>query len=453
MPRLFDTQSSEIVEIAPRVEGQFSMYVCGPTVYDEPHLGHGRFTLVYDILRRYLRYRGFEVRFVSNITDVDDKIIARAGELQIKPEDLAKNYEEVWWDLMERLAVQRPDETPHATDWMDQMLEMVAEMVASGAAYETSDGIYLEVARVDGYGLLARQNLAELRSGARVEIDEQKKSPLDFALWKRTSEEEWGWNSPFGFGRPGWHTECVAMALGILGEGFDLHGGGMDLAFPHHENERAQAVAMHRSFARHWMHNGFVMVGDEKMSKSLGNFTTLKELLDSTDPRAYRLLVARSHYRSPLEVTAEILQDASRSLERIDAFARRFADVVTQRSDVAPNKVVIDGFNDAMDEDLNSPVGLARVFEAITKANFAQDRGHVEEAVSNAKAALLLLSTLGIVVQDRLEVPEEVMVLAKQRKAARADRDFAAADRYRDEILRLGYVVEDSDSGFRFKRA
>ncbi len=453
MPRLFDTQSSEIVEIAPRVEGQFSMYVCGPTVYDEPHLGHGRFTLVYDILRRYLRYRGFEVRFVSNITDVDDKIIARAGELQIKPEDLAKNYEEVWWDLMERLAVQRPDETPHATDWIDQMLEMVAEMVASGAAYETSDGIYLEVARVDGYGLLARQNLAELRSGARVEIDEQKKSPLDFALWKRTSEEEWGWNSPFGFGRPGWHTECVAMALGILGEGFDLHGGGMDLAFPHHENERAQAVAMHRSFARHWMHNGFVMVGEEKMSKSLGNFTTLKELLDSTDPRAYRLLVARSHYRSPLEVTAEILQDASRSLERIDAFARRFADVVTQRSDVAPNKVVIDGFNDAMDEDLNSPVGLARVFEAITKANFAQDRGHVEEAVSNAKAALLLLSTLGIVVQDRLEVPEEVMVLAKQRKAARADRDFAAADRYRDEILRLGYVVEDSDSGFRFKRA
>ena len=453
MPRLFDTQSSEIVEIAPRVEGQFSMYVCGPTVYDEPHLGHGRFTLVYDILRRYLRYRGFEVRFVSNITDVDDKIIARAGELQIKPEDLAKNYEEVWWDLMERLAVQRPDETPHATDWIDQMLEMVAGMVASGAAYETSDGIYLEVAKVDGYGLLARQNLAELRSGARVEVDEQKKSPLDFALWKRTSEEEWGWNSPFGFGRPGWHTECVAMALGILGEGFDLHGGGMDLAFPHHENERAQAVAMHRSFARHWMHNGFVMVGDEKMSKSLGNFTTLKELLDSTDPRAYRLLVARSHYRSPLEVTAEILQDASRSLERIDAFARRFADVVTQRSDVVLNKVVIDGFNDAMDEDLNSPVGLARVFEAITKANFAQDRGHVEEAVSNAKAALLLLSTLGIVVQDRLEVPEEVMVLAKQRKAARADRDFAAADRYRDEILRLGYVVEDSDSGFRFKRA
>ncbi len=453
MPRLFDTQSSEIVEIAPRVEGQFSMYVCGPTVYDEPHLGHGRFTLVYDILRRYLRYRGFEVRFVSNITDVDDKIIARAGELQIKPEDLAKNYEEVWWDLMERLAVQRPDETPHATDWIDQMLEMVAEMVASGAAYETSDGIYLEVARVDGYGLLARQNLAELRSGARVEIDEQKKSPLDFALWKRTSEEEWGWNSPFGFGRPGWHTECVAMALGILGEGFDLHGGGMDLAFPHHENERAQAVAMHRSFARHWMHNGFVMVGEEKMSKSLGNFTTLKELLDSTDPRAYRLLVARSHYRSPLEVTAEILQDASRSLERIDAFARRFADVVTQRSDVVLNKVVIDGFNDAMDEDLNSPVGLSRVFEAITRANFAQDRGHVEEAVSNAKAALLLLSTLGIVVQDRLEVPEEVMVLAKQRKAARADRDFAAADRYRDEILRLGYVVEDSDSGFRFKRA
>ncbi len=453
MPRLFDTQSSEIVEIVPSSVGKFSMYVCGPTVYDEPHLGHGRFTLVYDILRRYLKYRGIEVRFVSNITDVDDKIITRAAELGISPGELAKRYEEVWWDLMERLGVDKPDETPHATDWIAQMLAMVTEMVSTGVAYETTDGVYLEVAKVDGYGLLARQKLADLRSGARVEVDEQKKSPLDFALWKRTSESEWGWESRFGFGRPGWHTECVAMSLGILGEGFDLHGGGMDLAFPHHENERAQAVAMGKSFARHWMHNGFVMVGDEKMSKSLGNFTTLKDLLDSTDPRAYRLLVARSHYRSPLEVTPEILQDAARSLERIDAFARRFADVVLQRPEVAPSKDVIDGFNEAMDEDLNSPVGLSHIFEAITRANFALDRAQSEEAVSNAKAALLLLATLGIVVKDRLEVPQEVIALAEQRKLARSKRDYAAADRYRDEILQLGYVVEDSDLGFRFRRA
>ena len=227
----------------------------------------------------------------------------------------------------------------------------------------------------------------------------------------------------------------------------------MDLAFPHHENERAQAVAMGKNFARHWMHNGFVMVGDEKMAKSLGNFTTLKDLLDSTDPRAYRLLVARSHYRAPLEVTAEILQDAARSLERIDAFARRFADVVLQRPEVSPSKEVIDGFNEAMDEDLNSPVGLAHVFEAITRANFALDRALNEEAVSNAKAALLLLETLGIVVQDRLEVPQEVIALAEQRKVARSEKDFAAADKYRDEILQLGYVVEDSDLGFRFRKA
>ena len=453
MPRLFDTQSSEIVDIVPSTEGKFSMYVCGPTVYDEPHLGHGRFTLVYDILRRYLKYRGVEVRFVSNITDVDDKIITRAAELGISAGELAKRYEEVWWDLMERLGVEKPDETPHATDWIAQMLELVTEMVSTGVAYETTDGVYLEVAKVDGYGLLARQNLADLRSGARVEVDEQKKSPLDFALWKRTPETEWGWESKFGFGRPGWHTECVAMALGILGEGFDLHGGGMDLAFPHHENERAQAVAMGKNFARHWMHNGFVMVGDEKMAKSLGNFTTLKDLLDSTDPRAYRLLVARSHYRAPLEVTAEILQDAARSLERIDAFARRFADVVLQRPEVSPSKEVIDGFNEAMDEDLNSPVGLAHVFEAITRANFALDRALNEEAVSNAKAALLLLGTLGIVVQDRLEVPQEVIALAEQRKVARSEKDFAAADKYRDEILQLGYVVEDSDLGFRFRKA
>ncbi|MGZ4786852.1 MAG: cysteine--tRNA ligase, partial [Acidimicrobiales bacterium] len=302
MLQLFDTAEGRVVPFETREPGKVSMYVCGPTVYGPPHLGHGRFSLVFDVLRRYLEWSGFEVTYVSNITDIDDKIIERANAEGRSADEIARKCEKVWYKAMDAINVKRPTHDPHATAYVDQMVALIADLVARGDAYETGDGVYFSAQSVPDYGLLARQSIESLQVGARVEANDEKRSPVDFALWKKAKPGEPSWPSPWGDGRPGWHTECVVMALDLLGEGFDLHGGGQDLAFPHHENERAQAVAQGRDFAHHWAHTGFVEIGGEKMSKSLGNFTNLLDLIDSTDPRAFRLLVLRSHYRSPIEV-------------------------------------------------------------------------------------------------------------------------------------------------------
>ena len=303
MFQMFDTAEGKVVPLQTREPGKVSMYVCGPTVYGPPHLGHGRFALVFDVLRRYLEWSGLEVTYVSNITDIDDKIIERGRTDAVIPPrspGAARSCGGMPWTA----SAWRPTHDPHATAYVDPDGQLIGDLIEAGKAYETPDGVYLDVTAVPGYGLLARQSLDSLLSGARVEAIEAKRNPADFVLWKRAKPDEPTWPSPWGDGRPGWHTECVVMSLNLLGEDFDLHGGGQDLAFPHHENERAQALALGRTFARHWMHNGFVEVGGEKMSKSLGNFTNLLDLTDRHDPRAYRVLVFRSHYRSPVEVTA-----------------------------------------------------------------------------------------------------------------------------------------------------
>jgi len=259
--RLHDTATGTVRPLEHRNEGEVSMYVCGPTVYDMPHIGHGRANLTFDILRRYLSFTGLKVHHVANVTDVDDNIIKRAAALGRTEPDVAAEFEARWWESMDALGDLRPQDVPHATKYIERMVALVGDLMTKGMAYETPDGVYLEVSRVDGYGLLAQQSLESLQVGARVEANEDKRSPLDFALWKKAKEGEPSWDSPWGQGRPGWHTECVVMSLDLLGEGFDLHGGGQDLKFPHHENERAQAVADGKVFARHWMHNGWVEVG------------------------------------------------------------------------------------------------------------------------------------------------------------------------------------------------
>src|SRR3954454_5621134 len=341
MLRLFDTAAGEVRPVEFRDPGKVSMYVCGPTVYGPPHLGHGRFSLVFDVLRRYLLWCGHDVTYVSNITDVDDNIINRAEREHVDWTEVATYWEKVWYEAMDAIGVMRPTVDPHASAFIGRMVEMVGDMVEHGMAYETSDSVYFQAERVEDYGLLARQSLDSLRAGARVETIDEKRSPVDFALWKKAKPGEPSWPSPWGDGRPGWHTECVVMSLDLLGEGFDIHGGGQDLAFPHHENERAQAVAEGKAFARHWVHNGFVEVGGEKMSKSLGNFTDLLDLVEWGDPRAYRLLVLRSHYRSPIEISKDTVADAQRNLKRLDSFARRFADAAR---DATPDAAAIAEF-------------------------------------------------------------------------------------------------------------
>ncbi|MGP8060026.1 MAG: cysteine--tRNA ligase, partial [Acidimicrobiales bacterium] len=407
MLRLHDTATGTVRPLELRDPGHVSMYVCGPTVYDLPHLGHGRYALVFDVLRRHLLFSGLDVRYVSNITDVDDNIIKRAAEQGRSESEVAVEYEAEWWAAMDALGNLRPTDTPHATAYVADMVTLVAALVERQVAYETSDGVYLSVDRVPGYGLLALQPLDSLRAGARVEAVEEKRSPLDFALWKKAKAGEPSWPSPWGPGRPGWHTECVVMSLDLLGDGFDLHGGGRDLAFPHHENERAQAVALGRPFARHWAHNGWVEVGGEKMSKSLGNFTSLTDLLERSDARAYRLLVLRSHYRSPIEVTAATVADAEKGLERLDALARRFSlpDVLAEAggavvAGVGPaaeaDPTAVGELLERMDDDLDTPGALAGVFELVSRANAAADAGDAAGAARTARTVAVACAALGL---------------------------------------------------------
>ncbi len=457
MLRLHDTAFGQVAELELRDPGQVAMYVCGPTVYDVPHLGHGRFSLVFDVLRRYLEWSGLRVRYVSNITDIDDQIINRANRDGRTTEDVAAEYEAVWWEVMDRLGVKRPDADPHATAYVEPMVGLVARLVAAAKAYTTPGGVYLSVDAVPDYGLLARQSLGSLRAGARVEVDEHKRSPLDFALWKLAKPGEPSWASPWGDGRPGWHTECVVMSLDLLGDGFDLHGGGQDLAFPHHENERAQALAVGRPFARRWAHNGFVEVGGEKMSKSLGNYTTLTDLLAVHDPRAYRLLVLRSHWRAPIEVNVASLAQADASLATLDAFTRRAAELPAGEAPAgeaaaAADSAVLARFQARMDDNLDTPRAMAELFDTIRAANQAIDGGDAAAAVPLAAAVGEMAAAVGLALAGADAVPPEIRELVAERERARAARDFSASDQLRGRLLALGWVVEDTPRGSRVYR-
>jgi cysteinyl-tRNA synthetase len=457
--RLHDTATGTVEPLVLREPGHVSMYVCGPTVYDLPHIGHGRFALAFDILRRYLEFSGLEVRYVSNVTDIDDKIIARAHDEGRTLTDVAREFEGAWWEAIDGLGVRRPTVSPRATEYVDHMVALVSDLIERGTAYETSDGVYLSVDRVDGYGLLARQSLDSLRSGARVEPGEEKRSPLDFVLWKKAKPGEPTWDSPWGPGRPGWHTECVVMSLDLLGDGFDIHGGGIDLAFPHHENERAQALSIGRTFARHWVHNGHLVTGGEKMSKSLGNFTSLADLLQRTDGRAYRLLLLRSHYRSQVEVTPATVADAEEALVGLDALVRRFdlSDLAVPATAaealaLGADPDAVRSFVATMDDDLGTPAAVAGIFELARRANVAADAGDDAEGDRLALTVVVLCAAFGLVLHGRPALDEATQAKVAARDAARAAGDWDTADAIRRELEADGWSVEDGPEGGRLHR-
>jgi cysteinyl-tRNA synthetase len=445
--RIHDTAARAKVDFVPRRAGHVSMYVCGPTPYDAPHLGHGRKEVVFDTIRRYLLWCGLEVTYVSNVTDVDDNIITRAQRDGTTEAELANKYELEFWCQFDRLNIMRPDEMPRATEWIDKMQAMITELITAGCAYVIEgEGVYFQVDSLPEYGGLSHRTLNELleSAGARVEVDTRKRSPVDFAVWKACKPGEPSWDSPWGPGRPGWHIECTAMSLDILGDGFDIHGGGADLVFPHHENELAQAMGAGHEFAHYWVHNAMLNVNGEKMSKSLGNFTTLADVLDRYDPRAFRMLVLKTHYRRQMEVGAKELGDAQKDVESFDTLMRR------ARAAAVPEVPARDSaeFRVAMDDDFDTPAAIAVLQTLRREANTAFDDDRRDDATELVATVRSLASALGLELSDAApEVEGDVAGLVAEREAARAAKDWAGADRIRDELLARGILLEDTANG------
>jgi cysteinyl-tRNA synthetase len=450
------------VPFVPRAEGEVAMYVCGPTVYDLPHLGHGRTALTYDMIRRYLTWTGLQVRVASNVTDIDDKIIMRAEQEGRTEPDVAAEFTAKYDEQMERLGVLPPDSRPHATQFIDGMIDIVTQLIDLGAAYVVEDkGVYFSVGNLSEYGRLAGRTLGQLLddAGQRVDIDTDKKSPLDFALWKSAKPGEPSWSTPWGVGRPGWHTECVAMSLSALGPGFDIHGGGDDLCFPHHQNEWAQVTAMGQQFARHWVHSAMVNVAGEKMSKSLGNFTNLAEAIDTAGPRALRLLALQTHYRRAMEMGRDALMAADAAVGRLDAFHRRMVTANVDLDDGHLDETSIDAFRSAMDDDFSTPTALDNAFSLIRSANIDLDNSDPSAAGLKGRTAVEMFSVLGVDIGSQGEetrvgpTDREIEDLLEQRAQAREDQDFATADRIRDQLASADVVIEDTANGLVWHRA
>jgi cysteinyl-tRNA synthetase len=452
---LTDSLTGERRPFEPRDPGKAGLYWCGPTVYDVPHVGHARSALCFDILARYLAWSGYEVTSARNVTDIDDQIINRANKEGTTHEAISATYLDAYLHELDRLNILRPTVQPKATEYVQQMIDFIATLIDRDMAYVIDSGVYFDVPKLDGYGALPHRTADELRegAGARVEVDDDKRDPLDFALWKAAKPDEPTWDSPWGPGRPGWHIECVAMSLDVLGAGFDVHGGGDDLTFPHHENERAEAVGAGHEFARSWVHNGMVNVNGEKMSKSLGNYTTLAGNLDAHDPRALRMLVLQTHYRKTMEIDAASLESASAAVDRLDAMKRR-ADAAGIVLTDERNGPTTEAFRSAMDDDLGTPAALAAVFDAVRAANAALDRGD-DSAEALVSTVIDLASVLGFTF-GAVEVSDgdsDIDTLVAARDEAKANKDYATADQIRDELTSQGIIIEDTPTGTIWRRA
>jgi cysteinyl-tRNA synthetase len=472
--RIYNTLTRRKEPFAPLVPGEVRMYVCGITPYDVSHIGHARSALVFDVIVRHLGYRGYRARFVKNYTDVDDKIIARANQLGIRTiGELTEPYIRSYRDDMAKLGILPPTKAPRATAHVPEMVELIERLVAAGVAYVVDGDVYFEVRRFPPYGRLSGKNLDELLAGARVGVDERKRDPRDFALWKAAKPGEPSWPSPWGPGRPGWHIECSAMAMKYLGETLDIHGGGEDLVFPHHECEIAQSeAATGKPFARYWVHNGFVNLGAEKMSKSLGNVLTVEALLERHDPDALRLYLLQTHYRNPVEFSEEGVAGVRRPLERFRELVDEAGSLAPADPEPGPDGTFLatvaaqrERFEAAMDDDFNTPQAIGAL--NLLGTALTEERERVRAGVRSGRdfvTGVGVLTDLGKVLGLSMEghrfrraqafQPEErarIEALVEERNAARRRRDWARADALRAELDALGVVVEDTPAGPKWK--
>jgi cysteinyl-tRNA synthetase len=434
------------------------MYVCGPTVYDKAHVGHAMSSIVFDVIRRYLEYKGFQVRHVMNYTDVEDKVIQRAKELGLEPMALAERYLNEYDEHLRDLNVLPAAINPRASTEIDYIIRMVEGLVERGYAYEVEGDVYFRIEKDKEYGKLSRRRLADMRSGARLEVDERKEDPADFVLWKAAKPGEPSWDSPWGKGRPGWHIECSAMTLHHLGEQIDIHGGGNDLVFPHHENEIAQSESLTgKPFARFWVHNGMMQLGDEAMSKSTGNVFTVEDFLSRNEPDVLRILILNSSYRSPVVFNDEVIGQAEQALARLRGAlkpARPMEEIPPEAEQMLANKQdsTKAGFEAAMDDDFNTASALGHIFELVRGINQARDDGVAKEVLEKAQSTLLeLTGVLGLRIERQPDVRHEaapfIDLLIEIRQDLRQAKHWDLADLIRDRLADLGVTLEDGKEG------
>ena len=450
------TRKKELLETVE--PNRVRMYVCGPTVYDKAHVGHAMSVLVFDVIRRYLEYRGYEVRQVLNFTDVDDKIITKANELSIDPLELAERYIQEFMEHLDDLNILPATIYPRATEEIQHIIQMIQKLIEKGYAYQTDGDVYFFVSSDDDYGKLSGRKLEDMQSGFRIGIDQRKETPMDFALWKSSKPGEPSWDSPWGSGRPGWHIECSAMCLHHLGEEIDIHGGGNDLIFPHHENEIAQTECLtDKPFSRYWVHNGMLQLSGEKMSKSLGNLITIDEFLSEHEANVLRLLVLNSNYRSPLTFSEEAIGHAERALVRLrsalrpaspDASRKQPFDMLIQQMEITKNN-----FSKAMDDDFNTAGAMGQIFDLVRTINQARDLSLTNEGLNPAQSLLVeLTGVVGLQIEDQSEVEGGeiaaiIELLVEIRNELRDQKQWTLSDLIRDRLAELNIIIEDGKSG------
>lgn len=464
MIKVYNTLTKKKEEFKPLVAGKVKMYVCGPTVYNFFHIGNGRTFIVFDTIRRYFEYRGFKVDFVQNFTDIDDKMIKKANEEGTTVKKIGDTYIKEYYQDADALNIERATVNPRATEFIGEIIKFVKGLVDKGYAYEVDGDVYFSTKKFEGYGKLSGQNIEDLQSGARISVDERKKDPMDFAIWKAQKPGEPAWNSPWGMGRPGWHIECSCMAKKLLGETIDIHAGGSDLKFPHHENEIAQSEALTgEPFARYWLHSAFVNVNNEKMSKSLNNFFTAREILERYDADVIRFLMLSAHYRQQLNFSEDLLESAKASVERIYNAIGNLENLIDEVSREEMNeeeKAYLESLNkykekyiEKMDDDFNTADAITAIFDLIKDTN---TNITIDSSKELAQKALELIRELGAPLgmfqkSTKGNLEEEIEALIAKRQQARKDRDFTLADKIRDELKDRGIVLEDTPQGVRWK--
>ncbi|MDR5659921.1 cysteine--tRNA ligase [Serpentinicella sp. ANB-PHB4] len=462
--KLYNTLTKKKEEFVPIKKGEIKMYACGPTVYDYFHIGNARTFLTFDAMRRYFEYRGYKVDFVQNFTDIDDKIINKAKEENTTSEKISKKYIEAYFQDAESLGIKKADIHPKVTENVDEIINFIEKLIDKGYAYAINGDVYFNVDKFESYGKLSKQSLQDLQSGARIEINENKKNPLDFVLWKSAKINEPSWDSPWGKGRPGWHIECSAMAKKYLGETIDIHGGGGDLIFPHHENEIAQSEACSgTTFANYWMHVGYLNIENKKMSKSLNNFFTLREIRQEFDLEVLRLFMLSSHYRNPINFSRQLLESSKSALERLYNAKESLEHHITISKDKELtddemeiyNKVLNlqDKFVQVMDDDFNTADGLAVIFDIVKETNTKLNSEKPKKLLEDCLKVLCELSgVLGLLQKENQNITDEIESLISERQNARKDKNFALADEIRDKLKSMGVILEDTPQGVKWKK-